>query len=533
MSDRAEPVAGVTAQAPVGWLARARLKVFSDGSLTKRASLNAVVAMADFGGRVVVGLLVTPMLVTHLGSFLYGVWQVLQRLLGHAAVATGRPGEALKWVVASKQASTDYEDKRRQVGNAIVVWLIFLPFLTVIGAVLSWYLPEWLKTPASEVATVRVASGVVVLNFIVLSLAYLPESVLHGENLAYKRLGLSTGVVLLGGVFTVVAIQLDTGLVGVAVALLATTLVSGAMYLKIAREQVAWFGVAKPLKGAVRQFIGLSWWFMLWNLVMQMMRGADFIVLGIAGSAQLVTVYSLTRFIPEAVNVATATLIFAAMPGLGGLIGKGERAHAAEVRDETMAFTWLLSVASGATILLWEQSFLAVWVGPGYYPGTVAMLLIVVLVLQFAIIRTDSNVIDLTLELRDKVLLGLLSAAVSVALGWVLLAVYDLGIAGLVAGFIAGRMIQSVAYPLMIGRLLGVRVRTQVRGAVRPLLVTALVLAAATLLGTRAAVHSWLALFAVAAATMLASTAVSFLAGLPGWQRRAMVNRARRVAQLT
>jgi O-antigen/teichoic acid export membrane protein len=516
----------------VSWLVRVRNRVTSDGSLTKRASLNAVVAVADLGGRMVVNLLVTPLLVSSLGAFLFGVWQVLQRLLANVAVATGRPGEALKWVLASKQSSTDYEDKRRQVGSALEVWFLFLPFLLVVGALLSWFLPGWLDTPDAQVTTVRVTCGLVVLNFILVSLAFLPESVLHGENLGYKRLGLSTAVILVGGVFTAVAVKAGGGLVGVAVALLMTTLLSGAVYFRIARQQVAWFGIARPLRGSVKSFVGLSWWFMLWNFVMQMMRSADIILLGFAGSATLVTGYSLTRFIPEALTQAAATLIFAVMPGLGGLIGAGEHRRAMEVRSETMAFTWLLVTATGATVLVWERSFLDLWVGDGYYPGLTAMTLIMVMVIQLAIIRTDSNIIDLTLRLSAKVMLGLLSVLLSVGLAWALLGVYDLGITGVVAGFIVGRLVLSVAYPLMIARLLGVRPSTQLRGAVRPCLTTAALLAAAAALSERIGVGSWVMLTLACAGTVLACTAFALLAGLPAHRRRTLVNRVRRVAQL-
>ena len=524
MSERAEHLP---------WATRVRDRVLSDGSLTKRASLNAVVAVADLVARMVVGLLVTPLLVTHLGAFMFGAWQVLQRLLANAAVATGRPGEALKWVVASKQSSTDYQDKRRQVGSALEVWFLFLPFLLVVGGLLSWFLPGWLDTPPTQVTTVRVASAIVVVNFIVVSLAYLPESVLHGENLAYKRLGLSTGVVLLGGVFTALAVVLGGGLVAVAGALLLTTVISGFMYLRIVRQQVAWFGVARPLRGAVRKFVGLSWWFMLWNFVMQMMRGADIILLGFVGSAGLVTGYSLTRFIPEAVTLAAATLIFAVMPGLGGLIGAGENRRAVEVRNETLAFTWLLVAATGATTLIWERSFLDVWVGDQYYPGLTAMLLIVVMVLQLAIVRTDSNIIDLTLKLPAKVLLGLASVLLSVALAWVLLDRYDLGIGGVVAGFILGRLMLTVAYPVLIGRLLGIAMATQVRGAVRPTVATVLLLTGAGFLSERVRVDSWLGLTAASFVSLTVCTGFALLVGVPARHRRALVHRVRRVAQLT
>lgn len=508
-------------------LTRARTRVLADGSLTKKASLNALVSLLDFAARIVVGLLVTPLLVSRLGTFMFGVWQFLQRLLGHASVATGRPGEALKWVIAHDQRSTDYEEKRRQVGNAIAVWFVFLPVLLALGGVLSWFAPAWLHVPADDVTAVRVAAACVVLNFILISLAYLPQSVLHGENLAYKRLGMSTSLVLVGGGLSALAVVLGFGIVGVAVSTVVTTILSGAMYLHIARTQVAWFGVARPSFAAVRGFVGLSWWFLLWNLVMQMMKGSDVIVLGVAGSAASVTAYTLTRYIPDAITIAVATVIFAVMPGLGGLVGSGDLKKAVQVRDETMAITWGLATASGVAVLVWERPFLDLWVGADYYPGTTAVLLIVVMVLQLALIRTDSNIIDVTLRLQAKTLLGLVSATLSAALGWYLLAARDLGISGLVGGFVLGRVMLTLAYPWLVGRLLGIAVSRQVVGAIRPGLVTCGLLAGGTALGTVAEAGSWLVLTAGVAATTVVAVGLAVGVGLPGGLRRQVVARTR------
>lgn len=511
-------------------LTRARTRVLADGSLTKRASLNALVSVFDFVARIIVGLVVTPLLVSRLGSFMFGVWQFLQRLLGHASVATGRPGEALKWVIAHEQGSSDYEEKRRQVGNAVAVWFVFLPVLLVLGGALSWFAPYWLHVPAQEVATARLAAALVVLNFILVSLAYLPQSVLHGENLAYKRLGMSTSLVFVGGALSALAVLLGYGIAAVALSVVVTTVLSGLMYLYIARTQVAWFGIARPSVAAVRRFIGLSWWFLVWNFVMQMMRGADVIVLGIAGSAGIVTAYTLTRYIPDAITIAVATVIFAVMPGLGGLVGAGDMKRSVQVRDETMAVTWGLATASGVAVLVWERPFLDLWVGSRYYPGTTAVVLIVVMVLQLALIRTDSNIIDVTLRLQAKTLLGLASAVLSAALGWYLLSVRDLGITGLVAGFVLGRVMLSLAYPWLVGRMLGIAVRRQVVGAVRPGLVTCALLVSGTALGTVAQTESWLVLTAGAASTTAVAVAVAFGVGLPSGLRRQVVARTRQAA---
>ena len=91
--------------------------------------------------------------------------------------------------------------------------------------------------------------------------------------------------------------------------------------------------------------------------------GGDIVVLGIAGSATQVTSYSLTRFIPLTITAAVASVIFGMAPGLGGLIGAGEMVRAARVRSETMAVAWLMATVAGAGVLLWEESFLRLWVG--------------------------------------------------------------------------------------------------------------------------------------------------------------------------
>ena len=122
-------------------------KVFSDTSLTKKASLNALASVLDYGARLLVGFIVTPLLVTGLGDFFYGAWRVLRQLLGYISPATGRTTQALKWTLASQQASSNNEEKRRYIGSALAVWAFFLPLLTVLGGLLAWFAPSWLDAP--------------------------------------------------------------------------------------------------------------------------------------------------------------------------------------------------------------------------------------------------------------------------------------------------------------------------------------------------------------------------------------------------
>jgi O-antigen/teichoic acid export membrane protein len=282
----------------------------------------------------------------------------------------------------------------------------------------------------------------------------------------------------------------------------------------------------------VRAFVGLSWWFLLWNLVMQLVKGSDVIVLSAIAGASLVTVYTLTSFVPQSVTDLVFMVISATMPGLGGLVGAGELDRAARVRNETMVVSWLVSVGAGATIIVWQPAFLAIWVGEKYDAGTLATVLICVMVTQLALIRVDSNVIDLTLRVRAKVLLGLFSALLGAGLGMLLAGPFDLGISGLVTGLLLGRLPLTVAYPVLVGRLLKRHRVVDARAVARPLAASVLLCAVAVLLRPFAAAEGWFALVSLGSLSAAALLLLAYITGLDTVQRRSVRRRAMRVVHL-
>lgn len=500
-------------------------------TMTRRASLNAFAALVDYAARIIIQFVLAPLMLRFLGDAGYGAWQVLQKLIGHATPAGGRPGEALKWVVAQSQTSDDEKRKRQQVGTAILVWALFLPATAVLGCVLAWVSPALVGASPDQVWIVRGAAALLVVNLMVLGLAVVPQSVLQGENLGYRRLGLSTVILFVGAFLTALALWAGWGLMGVALATIAATVLSGVTYLQIVRTQVPWWGVSRPPRGSVKGFVGLSWWFLLWNLVMQAIKGSDVIVLGAVGGAAVVTMYTLTSYVPQAVSDVVFTVISATMPGLAGLVGAGEVTRAARIRGETMVVCWLVAIGSAATVIVWLPAFLAHWVGERYDAGTTATVLICVMVVQLALIRVDSNVIDLTLRIRGKVLLGLLSAGLSAGLGLVLAGPAGLGITGLVVGFVLGRLPLTFAYPLLVGRVLALPWTAQVRGVWRPALTSAAMITVATLLRPLTAGAGWVSLIAMGCLTAVAMVAVAYLAGLTRRQRQLVRARALKVVR--
>jgi O-antigen/teichoic acid export membrane protein len=509
--------------------------LLSDKGLTKKAYLNALTVVLEYGASLLVGFLVTPLMVVGLGNYLFGLWQVLVRLIGYLTPTSGRPAFALKATLVNQQASTDYDQKRRYVGSSIIIWLLFLPFLIGLGGTVTWFVPYWVHAPAAYVWIVRAVSGLLVFNTIFDALSSVPQVTLQGENLGYKRMGMSVLLIFVGGALTWLALYLKTGIVGVAVVGVVLTFGRGLFYFGIVKTYSPWFGMSKPQLAETRQMLGLSLWFMGWNLVTSLLLSGDVVVLGLLNSVDSVTNYSLTKYVPETLIGVIVIIVFGIMPGLGSIVGTGDYGRAIRLRDEINSFIWLVATVFGASVLIWNRVFIGLWVGTNHFAGSIPNLLIIVAATQLAFIRSDGNVIDLTLRMSQKVLLGLLSVTVSVVAASILVGYFKLGIVGLCSGIIGGRLIMSIGYPVLIGRFLNVSLSSQINRMFRPILVASLIFLAAMgvdrfgsiMVGT--GIKGWLIFILSAGATGIVMSLISFYSGLSGDQRRSMIRRVQAV----
>src|SRR5262249_54757830 len=149
----------------------------------------------------------------------------------------------------------DPDVKRRYVGSALGVWLLFLPLLTLVGLILVWVSPAIARVGPDRFAAVRITCSLLVFNFLGGNLLALPESVLRGMNLGYRRMGLQAGLSIVGGLLTAGAIYLGLGLIGVAGAQVVLSVVTGVFFWLLVKKCVPWFGFARPKRSDVRAFL--------------------------------------------------------------------------------------------------------------------------------------------------------------------------------------------------------------------------------------------------------------------------------------
>lgn len=494
-------------------------------NLTRRASLNAVQALLDYTARLAVGLIVTPILVRGLGQSLFGIWQVLGQLLGYLSATDGRPTDALRLVVANRAAVDDDATLRRHVGSAVLVWVLFLPLAVTAGGVLIWLAPMLTKVPPAFASTVRVAAGLLFLQFLLATLSAVPESVLKGANLGYKRMGLQSALQVLGGLLAVGAVSLGLGLTGLSLAQVALAVVTAVCFWVLARRYVPWFGVARPRAVEVRGMVRTSAWLAGGDLIAKLLVASDVVILGAVLSPAAATPYVLTGY---ASRTALGILVLAtagAMPGVGSVIGQGHHERAAALRSELLWLTWLAATVLGVAMLMWNRSFVGLWVGSEQYAGLVPNVLLVVATVQTAFIRCDSYIIDAALRPRLRVVVGAIASVATI--GACVLLTRSYGLVGLCAGVIAGRMVQTVAYPILAARSLSSQTASAWLVLVRPALVMTGLFALAAVLGERNVTAGWPLWALGVVVTTVFALVLAYLVGLPRDIRRATAARIR------
>jgi O-antigen/teichoic acid export membrane protein len=499
--------------------------IFSDKSLSKKASLNALTSSLDYLAQLLVGFIITPMMVAGLGDYFYGVWQILNRMFAYFSTRNG-VSSPMEMSLTKDQTLDNYDEKRRYIGSAIVVWGIFLPITGAIGGLITWFSPYLLDTPAEFFWQIRIVAALFVGIMATAGLSFMPYAILRGQNQGYRRIGLSVLVFFFNGGLTWVALYLKTGIIGVSISVFIQQFITFFFYVMVCRSYIPWFGIQRPSFDMVKRFLGLSWWYLAGDVVSNVIFSSDVVVLGLLNSVESVTSYTLTKYIPETVITIIAIVVVGIIPGLGGILGAGDYKKASQVRGEIFSLSWLIITAIGTSILLWNRSFLGLWVGSDRYAGVFQNYMIVLVVAQFVLIRTDGFIIDLTLRIQRKVLYGAISALVSVILSGIFVKFFDLGVIGVCLGLILGRSILSITYPILVSRFIKDSMLYHVKNIVRPALVTIVLFTLASFVDrltqsyVLSGISGWIILIIGAGISALAVLLFAFYAGLPDPQRK-------------
>lgn len=490
---------------------------------TRRALLNAISVFLDQGARVIVSLIVTPILVSGLGSVQFGIWQVLLRVSGWISCLDCRPSESLKWKISREHEMLDRPSANRAITSAFIVWVMFVPVIAAIGAVFVLVYPQRAAVEADTVLDIRIAASVVVINAIILGLLQLCAAILRGMNLGYKRMGTMAIIVLLGGVLTAVAVRQGYGLTGIAAVQTFTTLLGIVLVTWTVHRICPWVEVVRIGRGDIAETVKTGRWFMVWTFVETGLIAGDVLLLSYYVDGYTVTRYVLTSYATQVTVIVVATLIASIVPGLGGMIGSGKQSLAFERWREGSLYAWVLATACGATVAMCNRSFVTLWVGAEHFAGVIENIAVTMVAIQLVVLRNNAAIMNVALNVKSKTLVG--AAALVITAVIASLSVPELGIVGLCLALMIGRSLLTLSFPSMVRAVFA---KTEIDSTHRTLarwLVTIVVVAIAGVIGSRITLDEWVHIGALGLCCLFVCSVLCYFAGMSQVERRMMHRR--------
>src|SRR5262249_20755256 len=168
-------------------------------------------------------------------------------------------------------------------------------------------------------------------------------------------------------------------------------------------------------------------------------------------------------------------------------------------------------------------SFLFLWVGPQYYAGYLANFLIVMIMTQAAFIYCDSIMLESILRLGPKVIGYATAAGLCIAFACLLTPAF--GIVGLCVALLAGRLVQSIALPVIVHSGLGRSAKPSLRSILQPGFAMLLLFAGSAYLGQCLLARNWLEWAACVIGTAGLVLCLALVTGLPDASRKALLQR--------
>lgn len=496
-------------------------------SLTRRASLNMVSAALRQVARFFTSFIVSPIIIRGLGVELYGSWMMIQQTVGYLSLSDLRASGTLKYTLATSQHSEDDEQRRRHVGAALLVWARMLPIILALGAITIWATPRFIRTASEHVLPVRAAMAFAILNLAIDQLFSLPGNVLRGMNLDFKAMGLTAFVILVSGLFSVAAIKLGWGLPGVSFVGVLGAIILGAVRYRVARKELPWFGVARPTRAELSSFARLTGWLFAGSIADLLLYSSDLLLIGIVLGPKAAAIYATTGAVLRMIIDPVFSVFGAVNPGVAGICGRRDWERLQRVRLELHSSAVTAMAIIGVGVVMLNEAFLRLWIGPGFYGGMVTNILLVLIAFEGIPLRADTAIVDGLLQFRPKALITAVSGALGLVIGAI--GAPTFGLPGIAIGTMIGRSINVIAFPILIRRGSGISAMEYARVMVRPVSVALVMIA----LAARFPLHPETRLgFALATACVGAATALlAWGLGLPPVPREQM--RRRFVSQLS
>ena len=427
-------------------------------------------AVANYAGQftiVAVGILLTPVIIAHLGVDMYGVWALVVSIQGLGGLFDLGLSTSIVKYVAEHHARGEEEQINRVVSSSFMLHLGIGTLAMVATLLGAWLGLPLLNLDADELEVARVA---LIVAGATLSVG-LPLGVTGSLLLGLRHYGISNGVNIVYTLVSAAAILVALNMGGGPVALVAIngvglTASHLAKWLFAARLMPS-LRVSPRLAGidTLKRIGSYSVWLFLLDTAKRIFYNADAVLIAAFLPVGQVTAYNLGFKPASAISYLSGPMVSVFMPAASQM---GARSRTGELHRLLVSGTRValaLTLAGALWLFAFGRQILQVWVGPGHENALPVMYLFLGVFLVTATQNPSGAILRGIGQVRTYSIVVLLEYAANVAIS--LLLIPRIGVAGAAVGTLIPAVVNDLlVIPWLACRALKLDYVSFLRGAV-------------------------------------------------------------------
>lgn len=445
--------------------------VTGGGSAVSRQRQAVIAAGAGYGTSVilmVLGFVITPFVLRHLGQGTYGVWAIIGQVIGYVGLSDMGVGSALM-AYASRMLRTSHPNELSELSSTALVIQFGLGTVGLLFALaLAPFLDRLIDTGGVDTRVIVISVGFLALAWFVKTSLNTYDQLLVAHQMLHVNYLVGFASQLFRLALVVVLLTLGAGLIGMALAAFLSNVFLVVVIIRKLRT-IAPKIVIHPRhfkQRFARKLLSFSLWGMVGRFSATVIYNTDNLVVGAFLGAPAVTVYVLSRRLPEVLRQNIYRIGNALRPGLGDVSGS----HDAIVLRRTFlsaARTYVFIAIVGGVIIGWtSRRFVSLWVGSSNYGGDLLVWITVASTVTLSLFHISSVVLVSGLRVKVVSTVRLAEAILNIGLS-IMLVRLGFGLVGVAAGtLIANVLTSAVLIPIQAIKQVGLDVKDFARSVI-------------------------------------------------------------------
>ena len=422
-------------------------------NLKKTALLNTITSAIDYGVRLAVNFILNPIILNSLGGYFFSIWKVLRQLNSYMATGDLKAATSLKWIISKDRNSKENSELAHSYSTAIYSFLLLLPLYITIGVIIVMSAPYVTKSNLEDYYIVRSTSVVLVSTFILMQFFFLYESLLHAMNMAYKRIGLRSVILIIGGAGNIIVLKLGYSIFEMALVNMGTIVLNGGAMFVIAKNNISWLSIVKVKFKEIKSFTILSFQYTLQKVALLLSNSSDLLLLGFLAGPEYVVQYTFTIFAMIGIKGFVQMITTAIVPGIGTFYGEKNYEKVFNIRQKLLEIKRMLLTVCSIVICLFNKSFIELWTdNTDLYSGQINTYLITILATFRVLSIVDKSFINISLKIKRQILISILSSIIIITLSFILIPFFN--ITGLLIALVIGVFTELLLNASYLQRLL-------------------------------------------------------------------------------